>query len=50
MASEKKSRKTSKKSHPGRDGKFLKEKGSGKGIKGITFFTSAQRKENNKKS
>lgn len=27
-----------------------KEKGAGKGIKGITFFTPAQRKENNKRN
>lgn len=45
MASEKKLRKTAKKSHPGRDGKFLKQKG--KGIKGVSFFTSSDRMVNN---
>lgn len=38
-------RKVSKKLHWGRGGNFLKHKG--KGIKGVTFFTSSQRKENN---
>lgn len=46
MASEKKKRKTDKQKHPGRGGNFLKAKG--KGIKGISFFTSSQRNENNK--
>ena len=46
MPSEKKKRKVSKKLHWGRGGRFLKF--VGKGIKGLTFFTSSQRKENNK--
>lgn len=49
MASEKKMRKVSKKRHWGRGGNWLKEKGDGKGVKGITFFTPAQRRQNNKK-
>ena len=46
MASDKKLRKVSKKRHWGRGGKFLKHKG--KGIKGLDFFTAAQRRQNNK--
>ena len=46
MTSESKKRKTSKKLHWGRGGDFLKHKG--RGIKGLTFFTSAQRRVNNK--
>lgn len=45
MASENKKRKVSKKLHWGRGGNFLKEKG--KGVKGVSFFTSSQRKLNN---
>jgi len=46
MASEKKKNKTDKKNHPGRGGRFMKEKG--KGIKGISFYTSSQRKQDKK--
>ena len=41
MASEKKKRKTDKKLHFGRGGNFMKW--VGKGIKGLTYFTSSQR-------
>lgn len=40
MASESKKRKTSKKLHPGRDGKFLKLINK---CKGLTFFNSSER-------
>ena len=46
MSSEKKKRKVSKKLHWGRGAAFLKFKG--KGIKGLMFFTSAQRQQNNR--
>ncbi len=46
MASEKKKRKVDKRLHWGRGGGFLKH--VGKGIKRLMFFTSSQRKENNK--
>lgn len=46
MASQKKKNKTDKKKHPGRGGSFLKEKG--KGIKGLSFYSSAQRKQDKK--
>lgn len=42
MASESKKRKTSKKLHPGRDGKFLKLINK---CKGLTFFNSSERKK-----
>jgi len=49
MSSEKKKRKVSKRRHPmRRDGGWLKEKGTGVGIKGQSFYTSAQRKQNKK--
>lgn len=38
--------KTDKKKHFGRSGNFLKHKG--KGVRGCHFFTSSQRRENNK--
>ncbi len=44
MASEKKKRKTDKKLHWGRGKSFLKEKA--KGIKGISFYSPAQRQIN----
>lgn len=47
MASIKKQRKTSKRRHWGRGKNFAKHKG--KGIKGLHFFTSSQRKKNNEK-
>lgn len=43
MASLKKLRKVSKKLHWGRGGRYLKHKG--KGVKGLHFYTSSQRKE-----
>ena len=46
MASENKKRKTDKKLHWGRGGRFLKRKG--KEIKRLDFFNASQRKENNK--
>ncbi len=46
MASESKKRKVDKKLHWGRGGAWLKAKG--KGIKGLSFFTPSDRKENNK--
>jgi hypothetical protein len=46
MASEKKYRKVSKRRHPGRGGAWLKEKG--KGVRGFSFFTPSQRRQNNK--
>lgn len=46
MASESKLRKIAKKLHWGRGGSWLKAKG--KGIKGVSFFTPTQRKQNNK--
>ncbi|XAI97325.1 hypothetical protein [Leptolyngbya phage Lbo-JY46] len=45
MASEKKKRKSDKKLHWGRGKYFMKW--VGKGIKGLTYFTSSQRKKNN---
>lgn len=42
MSSESKKRKTSKKLHPGRDGKFLKLINK---HKGLTFFNSSERKK-----
>ena len=45
MVSVKKKRKTNKRLHWGRGGRFLKH--VGKGIKGLMFFTSSQRKHNN---
>lgn len=48
MASEKKKRKTAKRLHPSRGGNWLKEKGDGKGVKGISFFTPSQRQLNNR--
>ena len=42
MASENKKRKTDKKLHWGRGGRFLKHKG--KGIKRLDFFNASQRK------
>lgn len=47
MASEKKKRKSSKKLHWGRGIAFMKW--VGKGIKGLVYFTSSQRRANNKK-
>lgn len=47
MPSEKKMRKVSKRRHWGRAGNWLKVKE--KGPKGTAFFTSALRRENNKK-
>lgn len=46
MASEKKQRKTAKRLHWGRGKNFAKW--VGKGIKGLTFFTSSQRQANKK--
>tara|TARA_R110002111_G_scaffold66081_8_gene107934 strand:- start:1127 stop:1285 length:159 start_codon:yes stop_codon:yes gene_type:complete len=46
MASEKKKRKASKKLHWGRGKYFMKW--VGKGIKGLTYFTSSQRQANKK--
>lgn len=46
MASKNKMAKTDKRKHWGRGGNFLK--GKGKGVKGLSFYTSAQRKENKK--
>jgi len=49
MSSEKKKRKVSKRRHPmRRDGGWLKEKGSGTGMKRLSFYTSAQRKQDKK--
>jgi hypothetical protein len=45
MASEKKKRKADKRLHWGRGKNFMKW--VGKGIKGLTYFTSSQRKKNN---
>ena len=45
MSSENKKRKVDKRLHWGRGGSFLKAKG--KGIKGLDFFTSSQRRLNN---
>lgn len=46
MSSESKKRKVDKKLHWGRGGRFLKA--SGKGTKRLDFFTSSQRRKNNK--
>jgi hypothetical protein len=46
MASENKKRKSDKKLHWGRGKNFMKW--VGKGIKGLTYFTSSQRRVNNK--
>lgn len=46
MASEKKKRKTDKRLHWGRGKSFMKD--VGKGIKGLSYFTSSQRKANKK--
>jgi hypothetical protein len=46
MSSEKKKRKVDKRLHWGRGGNFLKEKG--KGIKRLSFYTSTQRRVDNK--
>jgi hypothetical protein len=46
MASEKKKRKSNKRLHWGRGRYFMKW--VGKGIKGLVYFTSSQRKQNNK--
>lgn len=46
MTSESKKRKSDKKLHWGRGKAFMKWKG--KGIKGLTYFTASQRRENNK--
>lgn len=46
MASEKKKRKSNKRLHWGRGKYFMKW--VGKGIKGLTYFTSSQRKANKK--
>ena len=45
MASEKKKRKVDKRLHWGRGGRFLKE--TGKGIKGLSFYTPSQRRIDN---
>lgn len=46
MAFEKKKRKVDKRLHWGRGGRFLKSKG--KGVKGLDFYTSSQRRVDNK--
>jgi hypothetical protein len=46
MASTKKKGKTDKKRHPGRGGGFIKH--TGPGIKGLTFYTSSQRRKDKK--
>jgi hypothetical protein len=46
MASENKKRKSDKRLHWGRGSYFMKW--VGKGIKGLTYFTSSQRRDNNK--
>ena len=46
MTSESKRRKSDKRLHWGRGNYFMKW--VGKGIKGLTYFTSSQRKENKK--
>jgi hypothetical protein len=44
MASENKKAKTDKKNHPGRAGNWLKA--SGRGMKGISFYTASDRRRN----
>jgi hypothetical protein len=46
MTSENKRRKSDKRLHWGRGNYFMKW--VGKGIKGLTYFTSSQRRDNNK--
>lgn len=46
MTSQKKKRKSDKRLHWGRGKNFMKW--VGKGIKGLTYFTSSQRRQNNK--